>query len=423
MTCDTIQKQIDDIWEQSHAVWQRLSIFVLLLQVTLFAIVWFGEFWLVAPYFRYTDTLKADRIALDFHLPVLVVSLILLLSTALFLWWAKNEPQFHVLYIEREEEEEKQIDKKRFLTFLLIPASISIGLSFCTIYYGVYPVGFWWRWNIWWAFGHTVAPWYPLLSVISVSVLLYAAFHRRPEQVKKNLPLLLFVPIFLSSFVAFDRIYMNALQWFDLILQRAAPSRGSVGFINDVLYFSYMTLLLTSFIVIFYLVRRQYISAKRGRLQTFVKEQHVRDFVENGVGILPREVHVNDSYCVPLSLKLSKDFIKRSSLENFRYDKTDYIEAELQGAGLEVGSNKRCKICEDSPLPITIWSCCFTKPGTQTITLMINAVKSSDDSRHVFFVQKHTVKVNSFRNTTLPPTVAIMTPVLITMLQAFLKAI
>ncbi len=421
MTCDTIQKQIDDIWEQNHSVWQILSIFVLLLQVTLFTVVWFGEFWLVAPYLRKVPILNAERIALDFHLPVLIVSLILLICTVLILWRVKNKPQFHVLYIEREEGG-KEIDTKRFLTFFLIPIGISIGLSFCTIYYGIYPVGFWWRWNLWWAFEHTLPPWYPLLSIISVYVLLDVATRRRPERVQRGLPWLLSFPIVLSIIVAFDRIYANAVQWLDLILQHATPLPGSIGFVDNVLYFSYMTLLLTSFIVIFYLIQHQYTNAERGKLRTLVKERRMRGLVEKGVGILPKEVHVNDSYCVPLSLRLSKSFLKRGSLENFRYDSNDYIEAELQGVGLEVDSDKRSKICEDSPLPITTWSCCFIKPGIQTITLTINAVKSSNNSRHVLFVQKHAVKVNSFRNISLAPALAIITPILITVLQAFLKA-
>jgi len=64
----------------------------------------------------------------------------------------------------------------------------------------------------------------------------------------------------------------------------------------------------------------------------------------------------------------------------------------------------------------------FERPtsGIQTIKLMIRVVKP-DNSRHVIFMKRRNVKVDSFMNISWAPALAIVTPVLIAVAQALFK--
>ena len=146
----------------------------------------------------------------------------------------------------------------------------------------------------------------------------------------------------------------------------------------------------------------------------------MRGLVEEGIVILPTEVREGESHSISLDLTLSKDFVKRALHIDDHYKSNDYLEAELQAPGLNVDGEKRLRIFEASPLPVISWTCHFPTSGIQTITLMIRVVKS-DNSRHVIFMQRRNVKVDSFMNISWAPVLAIVTPILVAVAQGLLK--
>jgi hypothetical protein len=210
----------------------------------------------------------------------------------------------------------------------------------------------------------------------------------------------------------------NFLDWYVSVSTAAAPPPGSVGFTADVSFISYYTLFLASFIVLFYLTYR--INAGYRKPRTLIKEKHLRGLVDEGIVILPTEVREGGSHSISLDLTLSKDFVKRALDIDDCYKSKDHLEAELQAPGLNVDGEKRLRIFEASPLPVISWTCHFPTSGTQTITLMIRVVKL-DNSRHVIFMQRRNVKVESFMNISWMPVLAIVTPVLIAVAQVLLK--
>ena len=127
-----------------------------------------------------------------------------------------------------------------------------------------------------------------------------------------------------------------------------------------------------------------------------VKEEHLRGVIEEGVGILPKRVRVGDSHSVSLDLTFSKDFATRDSHADCSYKSSDYLEAEIQTIGLDVGSENRLKCCETSSLPTTTWIFSFKQSGIHSINLLISVIRPPDQSRDVVFMHQHTVKVDNF---------------------------
>jgi hypothetical protein len=180
------------------------------------------------------------------------------------------------------------------------------------------------------------------------------------------------------------------------------------------IFISYYTLFLASFIILFYLTYR--INAGYRKPRAFVEEEHLGGFVDEGVVILPTEVREGESHSISLDLTLSKDFTSCDYL----CKSNDYLEAELQAPGLNVDGEKRLRIFETSCLSIISWTCHFPTSGVQTITLMIRVVKSNN-SRHVIFMQRRNIKVNSLMNISWLPMAMIMAPILAAVVQVLLK--
>ena len=132
MVSDIIQKQVEDIQGEWAKRLQELSIIVLLLIIILFVESWFGDY-IIIRILNYSPSLQ--MLYVDVYL---LIAVIVFLYTMLYFWRLRNTPQFHVLFIERKEEQ-KQIDTNSFFRLFLIPISVSIGLAFTTLSYGLYP--------------------------------------------------------------------------------------------------------------------------------------------------------------------------------------------------------------------------------------------------------------------------------------------
>jgi len=361
------------------------------------------------------DCLKCD-------IPILVVSSLLLAFIVLYFWHLRNKPQFEAFFIKRVGELSPMNNKRDLASTLALGTSISLA-SISLLYYNGWTYHDW----PWWSPKNTDVfyQYYPLIIVVCVSVLLYFVFSIKQERVQRSFPLLLFVPIILSIYVTFQRLVDDFLGYYAAVIIGGQP-QGAAEYMDNVVNFSFLVIILTSFFVLFYLTY-YYSNIERKKFFTLAEGGHLQGLIEEGVWILPKKVRENDSHTVSLELKLSKDFLKRGShvneqrsRNNFSCTSSDYLEAELQAVGINVDDQKRLRICENSLLPITTWSCSFTKSGIHTMNLMISIV-TPDNSRRLIFMQNHAVNVDSFLSISWAPIVTLVTPILIVIVQVLLK--
>ena len=199
MASDIIRKQVEEIQGQWIKGLQELSIITLLLLIPIFICDWFGALILH----------HASFALLPFDVIIGLVSIVFLIGILWYFWRLRDTPQFHVLFIERKEEQ-KQSDTKQFLTLFLIPAGLSIGLAFTILSYGLY-TSYWPYWWYGWLHGRTLwlspgqifLSFYPLIVVVCSSIGLFYAYHIKPERIQKNVPWLLFIPLISSIFIEF----------------------------------------------------------------------------------------------------------------------------------------------------------------------------------------------------------------------------
>lgn len=376
-----------------------------------------------------TRAISSDNLAwyLYFSIILFIAGLVFFYFIMRYLWQLRNTPQFHVLFIERKEAE-KRVDKERFFRLFLLPVGVSIGLALIMVPYELWP-GHWWspEHTLWWSLGHTPLTFCPLISVICSSVVLYYAYHIRPERVQRSAPWLLFISLILSIFYVSTNLelypiktnfigrisWLSATSWFG-----APPSPGDIWFPIDWVTFGYRGLFLTSLIVLLYLLYS--IKVEQENVSTFAEGEHLRGFIEEGVGILPKRVRAGHSYHISFDLTPSKGFVKRASHVEDHYASSEYLEAELQAPGLTVDGEKQSRVHETSPLPVITWTCYFSASGIQTINLLIRVIKP-DNSRHLVFRQHHTVKVDNLLNISWAPMLAFISPILVALVQASLK--
>lgn len=422
MVSFNVRKQVDEIRGQGVRRLQELSTLVLLLLIPVFVECWFWSLVI-------TWAIISDNLAwfLYFSVILFIAGLVLFYFIVRYFWQLRNAPQFHVLFIERKEAEQ-QIDKKRFFRLFLIPVGVSIGLAFIMVPYELWP-GHWWspEHTLWWSLGHTPLTFCPLISVACSSIVLYYAYHIKPERVQRSAPWLLCIPLILSIFYVSTNVelypiptrvigwlsWLSASSWFGV-----PHSPGDIWFAIVWTTYGYRGLFLTSLIVLLYLSYR--INVEQRKVSTFAEGEHLRGFVEEGAGILPKRVRVGDSHNVLLDLTLSKDFVERCSHVEDPHTSGECLEAELEAAELKVAGENRVRICETSPLIIARWNCSFSTSGTHTMNLLMNVVRH-DDLRHLIFMHHHTVKVNSLFNISWAPIAALITPILVIMVQVMLK--
>jgi len=412
-----IQKQVKEIQEQNYKILLQLSIIVPLLQVTLFAYHWFGSAVAIRP--RLLDLPDAPWMKLDYGITFVMVSFVFLLGIVWYFWRLQNEPQFHVLFIERKQEQE-QTGAKRFLTSFLIPLCISIGLAFPMLVYELYP-GHWWslEHTLSWSLEHTLFPYYPLMVVMCLSAVFYFAYRITRERIQRLVTWLLLIPVLLSIGTELHVISFNVLNWYAKALNHKAPLPGSIEFTADILLFGVSALFLASLFVLFYLIYDN--NPKNKNLSTFVEEEHLQGVIDEGVWILPKKVRKDDTYGSSLDVTLSDSFKTKDSSANYPYKSRDHLEAEIQAIGLDVGGAERVRISETpSSLPTTTWIFSFKQSGVHTIHLKINVVSLPDYSRDVIFMHEHTVKVDSFLSVSSKPALVFIMPIILTVMRGLL---
>jgi len=216
-------------------------------------------------------------------------------------------------------------------------------------------------------------------------------------------------------------MYLTFYQTFlrsSTILLKGDVTNVAVDFTKNVISLGSSTLYLASVILLLYLVFLT--NVDYGKFYTIVKSNHLRSVIEEGVGILPKRVHMDDSYSISLDLTLSDDLMRRSSFENPLYKSNDYLEAEIRAVGLEVDGEKRVQIYETSQIPVTTWNCRFTESGTHTINLQIYSVKPHNNLRDLIFMHDHDVKVSSLLTVSSEPVLALVTSILVAVIQSLL---
>jgi len=426
---DAVRKQVDEIQGQGVRRLQELSLLVLLLLIPIFVHAWFWDLVLTRAVI-YDDLTQY----LYFSVTLFIAGLVLFCFVVRFFWHLRNTPLFHVLFIEREEAE-KQVDKERFYRLCLLPVGISIGLAFTLVPYELWP-GYWWtsEHTPGWTFGYTPLALAPLISVVCSSIVLYYAYHIKPEGVQRSAPWLLCIPLVQAIFYVctylelgpwslviypvpinvIERVsLLKATSWFG-----APISHENVWLAIDWTTFGYRALFLIALIVVLYLLYR--INVEQREASTFAEGGHLRGFVEKGVVILPKRVRTGHSHHIVLDLTLSKGFMKRASHVEDNYASSEYLETELQAPGLTVDGERLSRVHETSPLPVITWTCLFSASGIQTINLLIRVIKP-DNVRHLVFRQHHTVAVDNILNISWGPIAMIIAPILAVVVQVLLK--
>lgn len=408
MVSDFVKKQVEDIREQNFKRLQELSILVLLITFAFFI-------YSPSTFYGAINLSVLDLLSLSVAAAVSVFSL----GTMSYFWRSLlNKPQFHVLFIEREDNQEQNNDRRFFMRDLIPIVGITTGLSSLGLF--VSPVLVYYSMNHLYPFyvGHSGITTYLIVLIVflmfslivgtCITVLLYLVYRNKPESVQRNLRWLLLIPIFLLIPVIGEMVWKGVLYRYQFVLYSTKPP-----VMAPLLTLGTNILFLVSFILLFYFA--YHINAEYGKFYTFAKEEHLQGFIEEGVGILPKSVHIGDSHSISLDLKLSEDF---TSCDNL-CKSSDYLEAELQAVGLLFDGEKRLRISETSPLPVTTWNCRFAESGTHTINLMLYLVKPPR-SRDLIFTQVYHVKVRSFLGVSLAPVLALVVPILAAVIQALL---
>jgi len=423
MTSDIIQKHLAEHTEQSFKRLQEISMLVLLITVAFF-VYYLCSFSASLP-FR-LNLPNGYWIFLRYFIFVTVVSFAFFIGIVSHFWWLRNKPHFHVLFIQWKKNQE-QIDATYYpgsFTLVLISIiGITTGLSSFVLvdfslvilrlpaYYHQHLEtdlnGFYLHPAI-----------YSLIIGVCFSLLLYLVYSIKTERTQRSFHLLLFIPIFLLISAAVLQLWYSVLDLCYPIFNNNMLSVGYVAFTRSVLSFSPITLFLASFIVLSYLA--YHIHAEYRKFYTFVEEKNTRGVIEEGVWILPKKVRAGDTHSLFLDLTLSSDFKKRPH-GDCSYNSSDYLEAEVQAIGLNVRGEERLRISETSLLPVTTWVYSFAKSGINTINLKINVVKPADNSRDTIVIHTHKVKVHSFLSISLSPMLALITPILVLLLQTLLR--
>ena len=417
---ETIQKQIEAVQGLGSKTLHELIIFIFLIQVSFSAMVWFDTAWLTRPFTLIPPWSKefAWFIANSYMTATLIISIVFLISIVAYFWRGRNIPLFQVLFIGNKEkqrffidreEERRQLDKKHFVTSFLLPAGISIGLAFTTMTFAPYPED-WWssEHTLLWSYQHNPLCYYPLVGVVCSCMLLYFAYRMKPAYVENNIPALFYIPVLMSlGTVTYSTVSVLLMVPVSKILQFIALTYARIAF-------------LVSFVLLSYLIYH-FITQDR-KAYTLAEEGHLKGLIEKGVWILPKKVRVGDSHSISLYVELSNYFVNRPCSGKCSYEKGDSLEAGIQAVELKVdGHKKRFKIFESSPIPLTTWNCSFPTPGWHTINLTIDAVKQIDNVRDTVFAQEHKIKVDSSLNASTAPMLAIITPILLTIVQAYFK--
>jgi len=122
---------------------------------------------------------------------------------------------------------------------------------------------------------------------------------------------------------------------------------------------------------------------------------------------------VRDSCRLILCFEFNEKFVNRPrNKEKTAEELDEYVEVELQAAGLTVDGDKQVRLCETSPLPTVVWDCYFPTAGNRTINLVISRVKLRDNLRgaikEVVFTQDYGIKVDDLLRISWQPVLLII---------------
>jgi hypothetical protein len=137
-----------------------------------------------------------------------------------------------------------------------------------------------------------------------------------------------------------------------------------------------------------------------------VEEPLLYRFVKSGLGIFPKKVALGSSQNIILRFAFS-DKCGTHSNPVPAGSCNEYVEAELQAAALKVDGDKKLRLYDTSPLPVSLWNCQFPESGTQIVNLIISEVNSATDTRSVVFTFEHTIKIKGALIASVQPVVAI----------------
>lgn len=82
-------------------------------------------------------------------------------------------------------------------------------------------------------------------------------------------------------------------------------------------------------------------------------------------------------------------------------DKSEYLEAEIQAAGVEISSEKKLRLPDCFTTQKILWSCRFAHTGKHTVTLSLNKVEPAKSTKDIVYATDFTTEVVSPRRASL----------------------
>ncbi|MGZ4846792.1 MAG: hypothetical protein ACXV3D_02805 [Halobacteriota archaeon] len=138
-----------------------------------------------------------------------------------------------------------------------------------------------------------------------------------------------------------------------------------------------------------------------------VQDPLLHRFITSGRGVLPNRVALGSSHNIILQFVFSNACSSPQDAGSNRAS-DEYVEAELQAAAVKVDGEKRLRLCDTSPLPVSTWSCHFTESGRQTLNLIISEIDATTKTQNVVFTFEHKVDIKGALITSVQPVIAIM---------------
>jgi len=173
-----------------------------------------------------------------------------------------------------------------------------------------------------------------------------------------------------------------------------------------------VSLFVVSYLAFLSLGRRAVVDFHEPRI--WDSQSHVLRYVDYIFGMFPIKIRVGDSRQVLLHFFRDKP--------ECQFDKSEYLEAEIQAAGVEISSEKKLRLPDCFQTQKILWSCFFAHTGKHAVTLSLNKVDSKKNTKDIIYATDFTTEVVSPFRASLQPvaTVVIST---ISALAALLTAL
>lgn len=206
----------------------------------------------------------------------------------------------------------------------------------------------------------------------------------------------------------FMGVYLVPLVW---LLEVANATFLRFGYLPQLtLYVTYSAYLL-SVLVSFLLGYKALVETKDAEVTRH--EPLFHGSIYECVSVLPRKVHVGESYNILAELDRSEDRDNEPSTNDGVSIGGKRLEVDLKAAGVTIDGEKKWELSETSPIRTCLWNCHFKHAGLQTLNLVLREIQPSG-GKHVIFRHRFDIKVNSAFSASIQPAIAIIISIIST---------